>query len=148
MNQDVITYATAGLMPLAILTGTFNCLVTIKQPPPNSLSATGGQAPLSDYTAVPGLSAIACVDEPEHTTGVSANETMSVGQVQSRATRIELLDNYYPLLSPETNWGDVGWIAEVDSTQVGGAVVTYRLLGADCDPQRTQTRLRLERVTV
>jgi hypothetical protein len=52
-----------------------------------------------------------------------------------------LLDRYYDELSPATNWGDVAWQATVDG-------VIYDLLGAECDSQQTQTRLRLRKVTV
>jgi hypothetical protein len=51
-----------------------------------------------------------------------------------------LLNGYYALLSPATNWGSIGWRATVDG-------VVYDLLGAEADSQQTQTRLRLRKVT-
>lgn len=148
MNQSVISYASTGFMARAVGTGLFRSLTTIKQPPANALSPTGGQAPLSDYTAVAGLSSIVCMDAPENVGGLSVEESLNIAQVESRATRHVLFDQYYPTLSPATNWGDVGWIAVVDSSAIGGSAVTYRLTGAECDSQGTMTRLRLEKVNV
>lgn len=116
------------------------------QSPPSDLTPSGGIGPLDQYTDVPGLVHIPCMDAPPTDKGVKGASYAT--SVESESDRKVLLDNYYPQLSSDTNWGDIGWIAMIDSTDEGDAQVVYRLVGAECDSQRTQTHLFLERVQV
>jgi hypothetical protein len=135
VNQNVIQAAIAQVMPAAVDTGLFVSLCSISAPTP----ASG--APSGTYTAVTGLQDLACMDAPENFgSGISANEAKSPALTESMAMRHVLLNGYYALLSPSTNWGDIGWRATVDG-------VVYDLLGAEADSQQTQTRLRLRKVT-
>lgn len=118
---------------------------TIKAPP-SDLTPSGGIQGLDQYTDVEGLVRIPCMDAPPTDRGVKGASYATM--VETESDRKVLLDNYYPQLSSGTNWGDIGWIAVIDSTDEGDAQVVYRLIGAECDSQRTQTHLFLERVQV
>lgn len=143
MNQQVITYTTAGFMARAVATGLFVSTVTI-QAPPTTLDATG--APTGPYVNVSGLVAIQCMDAPDNLgSSLSAWEKNEMPQVESFAKRHILLKQYYASLSPSTNWGDLGWRAVVRHT-VTGETQTYDLRGAEADSQQTQTRLCLRAV--
>jgi hypothetical protein len=137
LRQDNLAIAVDQVMPVFRASGLPKSICTIQAP---AASNTG--APSGAYANVFGLVNIASQDAPENTgSGLSANEAKRPAETISDGSRHILLDAYYPLLSPATNWGDVGWIAVVDG-------VAYDIRGAEADSQRTQTRLRLCKVTV
>jgi hypothetical protein len=136
VNQAPLTYAIQQVMPQAVATGLFVSLCTIQQPSGN-FGATG--APDGTFTDV--LTGIRCMDAPESVGNIAASEAKAVTQIASIALRHVLLDSFYSQLSPSTNWGNVGWRAVVDG-------VAFDILGAENDSQETQTRLKLQKVTV
>ena len=142
LNQALLTDVD-GVMTLAVATGLFRSLCTIKAPDGN-LGASG--APSGTYVTVSGLSGIVAMDAPapEQVGPISGSESKSLADVLSLSARHVLLERYFPELSPATNWGDVGWIAEM--TDRTGNVTVYDITGADADSQQTQTRLRLQKV--
>lgn len=136
MNQNALALEIAQVMPQAVETGLFVSLCTISAPTPASGAIDGTYAPVT------GLISIACMDAPDRfgDTSMSATEVKALAETESVESRHVLLDAYYSLLSPATNWGNLGWRATVDGTD-------YDLLGAECDSQHTQTRLFLRKVT-
>lgn len=136
MNQDLIAAAIAQVMPLAVSTGLFVSVGSAYAPTPASGAISG------TYSAVTGLQNIACMDAPETTDNptIAAGEQKNMSETGSMGRRHVLLDAYYEQFSPATNWGDIGWRFTVDA-------VVYDIIGAECDSQRTQTRLRLRKVT-
>jgi len=135
VNQDLISLAVAAVMPAAVATGEFRSLLSVQAPTPASGAISG------TYTPVSGLQNIACKDAPESFGGLSVLEVKALPEVSSMSTRHVLLDKWYPLLSPATNWGNIGWQAVVDGN-------VYDILGAENDSDFTQTRLKLRKVTV
>lgn len=143
MNQDIIAASVAGVMPAALATGLFVSTCSISAPAAASGAISG------TYTAVTGLQDIVCMDAPEMFQGsssLSAVEIKSQGQTESMGKRHILLDAYYPQLSPETNWGNVGWRATVVNS-INGTTVVYDIIGVEADSQQTQTRLCARKVT-
>lgn len=140
MNQTPIAFAVARVMQEARATGLFVSLATVTAP---SGDLTTGGSPDGAYVAVVGLSNIPCMDAPfsvdRYT--IMADEQRAASQTTSSEIRHVLLNDFFEQLSPDTNWGDVGWKCTVDG-------VLYDIAGAECDSQRTQTRLRLLGVTV
>jgi len=144
MNQNILADVDA-VMTMAVATGLFRSLMTVKAPD-GTLGAGG--APSGTYVAVAGLSGIVCMDAPyyEQAYRVSGTERKTPAEILSEGERHVLLDRYYPELTPQTNWGDVGWIAEM--TDRTGNVTVYDITGADADSQQTQTRVTLCRARV
>ena len=137
MRQDAVNIAVEGVMPFYRATGLPQSFCTIQAP---DASDTG--SPSGSYSNVGGLVNIPCQDAPEGLgSGLSANEIKAVPQTESEKRRHVLLDGFYPLLSPATNWGTVGWRAVIDG-------VVYDLEAAEQDSQRIETRLRLCKVSV
>ncbi len=144
MNQS-LALNFAGVVQAVVDAGLMVSTITVKAPP-TTLDATG--APAGAYTDVSGLVDIQCMDAPDNTgSSLSAWEKNETMQVESFAWRHVLLDGYYALLSPEKNWGDVGWKAVVTNT-ITGEVQTYDIRGAEADSHQSQTRLCLRMVNV
>lgn len=137
MRQDALAIAVEAVMPRYRASGLMQSLCTIQKPANADTGADSGV-----YTDVSGLVDIPCMNAPENIggAGVTATEVKALDQTASLELRHVLLDDYYPQLSPTTNWGDLGLIAVVDG-------VAFDLLGAENDSQRTQTRLKLRKVT-
>lgn len=135
---DLTAVANAGFVA-----GITASTCTIMQPDGN-LSSTGG--PSGTYVNVSGLVGISCLDYPG-TTGSAAvaNEVNTINWIESFSYRIVLLQGFYEQLSPDTNWGNTGWIAEI--TGPTGNARTYDIRGAGCDNNQTQTWLKLRAVT-
>lgn len=138
MNQNLFPAEIQQVMPIALDTGLFISLCTI-QAPDLTLGASG--APSGTYADVAGLVNLPCMSAPPSLARLAAGEAKSAGDIESRGLRHVLLNGYYADLAPEQNWGAVGWRAIVDG-------ITYDLLGAESDSQRTQTRLELALVSL
>ncbi len=135
MNQNIISLAISNVMPTVVASGLMVSVCSISAPTPASGAISG------TYTPVTGLQDIQCMNAPEPWGNhVGATEQKTMSQIASMAERHVLLDDYYQLLSPSTNWGNLGWQATVDG-------VIYDLIGAEADSQQTQTRLCLRKVT-
>jgi hypothetical protein len=128
--------AIAQVMPTARLTGLFSSLATFYQPV-KTQGPTGNY--LGTYTAVSSMTNIPCMDAPESTGRLMATEVKTDPNVLSEWFRHVLLDRYYSFAGNAAT--PLGWQVDVDGTR-------YDLLGAESDSQRTQTRLRLQKVVV
>ena len=143
VNQNAIALALAQVMPAAVASGLFVSTMSVSEPAPSSGAISGV------YTPVTGLQSIQCMDAPEEFSQSSAFSAMEIKRQQeteSIARRHVLLDRYYSELSPDTNWGDIGWRATLTNTASGESAV-YDIEGAEADSQATQTRLCLRKVT-
>lgn len=140
MNQTPISNAVAHVMAAARATGLFVSLATITAP---SGDFTAGGSPDGVYLPVSGLVDIPCMDAPQAVDryNIMSAEQRAESQTTSSELRHVLLDDYFSQLSPETNWGDIGWRCSIDG-------VDYDISSAESDSQRTQTRLSLRGVTV
>lgn len=132
-----ITLDIAAVMPAVVATGLLVSLCTV-QAPDNTFGASG--APSGLYADVAGLVSIPCMDAPLSVGGIDADEAKALAEVASRSVRHVLLNQYYAQLDG-LNWGAIGWRAIVDG-------IMYDILGAERDSQSSQTRLRLQLVTV
>ncbi len=139
MNQS-LEYEIDAAMEQILETGLFSSLCTI-QAPDGVIGASG--APSGVYANVTGLVGLACLDAPEHLTSASGSEGKTSASVISKTARLVHLDAFYSQLSPQTNWGDVGWIAII--TGPTGTVTTYDITSADADSEQITTVLRLQR---
>lgn len=139
MRQGILDDVSA-VMKLAVDTGLFVSLCSISAPS-GTLTASG--APDGLYVAVTGLQRIPCMDAPEAVDRytITSTEARAVAQVESEERRHILLNRYYSLLSPATNWGAISWTATVDG-------VIYDIRAAEQDSQKQMTRLSLKRATV
>ena len=124
------------VMPLARRTGLFSSLATFYQPV-KTQGPTGNY--IGTYTAVSGMTNIPCMNAPESTGRLMADERKSEPNVLAESFRHVLLDAYYPFASNAST--ALGWQVDVDGTR-------YDLLGAESDSQQTQTRCRLQKVVV
>lgn len=140
MTNFSIASGIAGVMGAALATGLFVSLVNIYQPS-GTLTASG--APDGVYVPVSGLQGIRAMNAPVSVDSYNINSTSqnAVAQVQSIELRHVLLERWYPELSPTTNWGNTGWICEVDG-------VRHDILAAEQDSQLQMTRLRLQKAGV
>lgn len=121
------------IMPMAAEAGLFPSLCTIQKPALQSPVASG------TYSDVTGLINLPCQDAPE--ADLSAMEVKALDETASILFRHVVLYGYFPQLSPDTLWGDVGWRAVIDG-------LSYDILGALSDSARIQTTLRLRKVSV
>ena len=134
--QQGFQNALAQVMPAARLTGLFSSLATFYQPV-KTQGPTGNY--IGTYTAVSSMANIPCMDAPESIGRPTANERKSEPNVLSESFRHVLLDSYYSFAGNAAT--PFGWQVDVDGTR-------YDLVGAEADSQRTQTRLRLQKVVV
>jgi hypothetical protein len=134
--QQGFSYAIAKIMPLAVQTGLFVSLATFYQPV-QTQGPTGNY--LGTYTPVSGMTNIPCMDAPESIGRPTATEQKTDPNVLSESFRHVLLGGYYAFAGAAAT--PFGWQVNVDGVQ-------YDLLGAEYDSQRTQTRLRLQKVVV
>src|SRR5262245_59795127 len=98
------------IMSMALATGLFRSLCTIYSPDGN-LGPSG--APSGTYVNVPGLLNIVAMDAPapQQVGPIAGAEAKTLQSILSLSARHVLLERYFAALSPQTNWGDVGWIA-------------------------------------
>lgn len=140
MNQTPIANAVQYVMQAARATGLFVSLCTIMSP---SGDLTSGGTPDGVYADVNGLIDIPCMDAPSAVDRftIESQEQRAEAQTTSTEWRHVLLNDYFAELSPDTNWGDVGFKARIDG-------VIYDIDAAESDSQRKMTRLSLRGVTV
>lgn len=123
-------------MPAAVATGLFRSLASFSAPP-TTQGSTGNIT--GAYTPVTGLQSLACMDAPESFgDGIKATEAKEIERILAEGYRHVLLGAYYSALFYAA---ELGWRCTVDG-------VEYDLLSVESDSQRTQSRLRLQRVEV
>lgn len=135
MNQTPIQNAIRSVMPQAIATGLLVSLCTIQSP--GTTYGPGG-APLGTFNDVAGLVNIQCMDAVLTDGSISATELKAAAEIMSAGFRHVFLNGYYPTVIANVK---SGWRAVVDG-------IAYDLLGAEPDSQTTQTRLKLQLVSV
>lgn len=127
-------------MPQAVATGLFSSLASFTAPP-TTQGPTGN--PTGAFVAITGLQDLACMDAPESIGRPSVNEAKSIPDIEAARYRHVLLSACYPQLR---DGAGLAWrCAVVDSL---GNSTLYDLLGAEDDSQSTQTRVKLQKVTV
>jgi hypothetical protein len=98
-----------------------------------------------DYTAVAGLTNIACTAPPESTGSITATETRALEEITSAELHHVLLAGYFPTLDAGwrgENSDDKGaWIALIDG-------FNYEITGVESDSQSQMTRVRVKLATV
>lgn len=133
-------------MPLAFGAGLFVSFASFFQP--NTEQGPTGNV-TGDPTPIDGLQSIPCMNAPERagTIGMSSDETRKNDYIEAMRTRHVLLNAYFPALDTgfATGAGN-GWQASI--LDPGGVPATYIFLGGEGDSQQTQTRCRLQLVTV
>lgn len=136
MNQT-FAFDSAALMALAVGTGWFKSTCTVQQPSGTYVNGVRNGA----WTDVTGLVGIQCMDAPlGFGPNIQSAEQKAAAEVASMGVRHVLLNGYYAQLDG-LNWGLIGWRAVVDG-------VAYDIRAAERDSQFSQTRLKLELVTV
>lgn len=150
MNQNPIPSMVQQVMPAVVRSGLGRSLCTIQQP--GTTYGPSG-APIGTYTNVPGLINIGCMDAPPSIARVQATEVKALAEIMQKGMRHLLLFGFFPQLVAVSGQGPIsqggvakGWRANV--TEPDGTVITYDILGAECDSQTTQTRLELQLVGV
>ena len=135
MLQNIVPVLAQQVMPQAVATGLFVSLCTAQAP-------TGTKTPYGQpdgtFANVAGLVNIPCMDAVLSTGTIEATEVKELQDIMSKAFRHTVLNGWYPQFIPGAA---VGWRVIVDGT-------VYDLLGAEQDSQWTQTRLKLQLVTV
>jgi hypothetical protein len=127
-----------------VYSGLYNSLCTIQQP--DGLLTTDG-APSGNYVDVAGLVDIPCMDAVLSDGSIQATEARELEEIMSKSYRHVSLNGFYPKLITGAVFAGgpggqaLGWQAIVDG-------VTFNLLGAEGDSQGTQTRLKLQLVTI
>jgi len=133
MAYQGIAYDVKQSMKEATSSGVFVSLCTIQQP--DGTFGPSGQ-PSGNYTPVTGLSNIPCMVAVDGS--IQATEIKAVQEIMSKGLRHVTLNGFYPtIVSGQRN----GWRAVIDG-------VTYDLIGAEPDSQSTQTRLKVQLVTL
>ena len=139
MNQNFIANAIQGVMPdCSGNLGLFISTITFQEP--TGYTSTG--EPSGNYTDIAGLVNLKCMDAPENVTfKIAANESHNDPEIVSDAPRHVLLDRYYAVLSPATDWGDVetgepSWTASSTDVQ-----------GVENDSQLQMNRVCLHKVS-
>lgn len=135
MAYQGLGYEIAAAMTMARQTGLFRSLASFSQPG-TTQGPTGN--PTGTYTPVSGLQNIPCLDAPQSDIRVSSDEVRTTTDIQAGRYRHVLLNDRYPAV--EAGW-PLGWRVTIDG-------VAFDLAGAECDSQRTQTRLKLQAVTL
>src|SRR5580658_2274488 len=144
MLQNIIPVIADQLMPAVQKAGLFPSLCTIQQPDGN-LTTDG--APSGVFLNVTGLVNIPCRNSVPSDGAIQATEARDLEEILSKSYRHIALNGYYPILftaalfEGSPGGAQLGWQAIVDG-------VTYNLLGAEPDSCQTQTRLRLQLVTI
>jgi hypothetical protein len=127
-----------------VWSGALVSLCTIQQPSGNQ---TTDGAPDGTFSNVAGLIDIPCMDAVLSDGSIQATEAKELEEIMSKSYRHVFLNGYYPSLITGAVFDGgpggqaMGWQAIVDG-------VVYDLLGAEPDSQNTQTRLRLQLVTI
>ena len=130
MNQG-IQLDIEQVVAIAVDSGIVNALCTIRQPD-GTFSDSG--APSGNYTAVPGMVGIQCMDAPESISKPAAGETKTVEEQLSTQPRHVWLAGYFPSIAEHSDW-------QAEITEISGEVNTYDILGAECDSQCQMTRI-------
>jgi hypothetical protein len=140
VNQS-LAYEIAAVMPLAVSTGLFSSLASFSAPPANQQGPTGNI--VTAYQPVAGLQNIPCMDAPESIGRVSSDESKAIMQLEAGRYRHVLLGGCYQQLRDATGQG---WQCSI--TDPDGITKIYDMTGAEDDSQATQTRVRLQIVTL
>ena len=132
---QTMDYAISQVRPAVTAAGLDVSLCTFQ-----SLDAAQGTTgnPVGTYTDVLGLVDILCMDAPLAPGTISALEMKALAEIESKGIRHVSLSGYYPAVVvgvPE------GWRAIVDG-------IVYDVMGAEADSQTSQTRVKLQLVTV
>lgn len=130
MNQAVMFYSIAGVMPAALATGLFVSLCTIQQP--DGLLIGAGE-PSGNFVNVAGLVNLKCMNAPLSDSKVSADEKKTEQDIQDFSPTHVLLQGWFPAI--ETGISQ-GWIAVIDG-------VATDILGVESDSQKQMTRLEV-----
>ena len=132
---QTMAFAVSAVMATAEATGLFVSLATFQ-----SLDSAQGPTgnPAGTYTNVAGLVNIPCMDAPLRDGVITALENKSLQEIESKGLRHMALNGYYPAVL--SGWPD-GWRCIVDG-------LVYDIFGAEADSQTTQTRVKLQLVTV
>ena len=141
MLQNVIPGLVQRVMPAAVASGLFVSLCTAQQP---SGAVTPYNQPDGTYTDVAGLVNIQCMKAVLAMNTIDATEVKALSDIMSESFWHVVLNGYYPaffLNGTGPGGQQVGWRVIVDG-------VKYDLVAAEPDSQRTQTRLKLQIVTV
>ncbi len=138
MASDPLSYEIAQVMTEAVNTGLFVSLCTIAQP---DVNPGYGGAQTGNFTNVPGLVNIPCMDSVPSPGSITATESKTLQEIMSLGVRHVLLNGYYPQVTTPDGQIPTAWRATVDG-------VNYDLIGVEHDSQNTQTRLHLHIVTV
>jgi hypothetical protein len=135
MNSVLHQNAIPNVMKRAVASGLFVSLASFFAP--DLIQGPTGN-PVGTFTPVTGLQGIPCMDAPQSDIRVSSDEVRSVTDIQAGRYRHVLLNGYYPAVI--AGW-PLGWRVTIDG-------VIWDLAGAECDSQRTQTRLKLQLITI
>ncbi len=132
---QTIAYPISQVRPAVTQAGLDVSLATFQ-----SLDSAQGSTgnPVGTYTNVAGLVDIPCMDAPLAPGTISALEAKALAEIESKGIRHVSLDNYYPAVV--AGWPE-GWRCIIDG-------ITYDLIGAEADSQNSQTRVKLQIVTV
>jgi hypothetical protein len=139
MNQS-LSYEIGSVMPMVIESGIPVSFASFMQPP-TTQGATGNLS--GPYVAVAGLQNILCLDAPESIRIVASSEVRKEQEIEAGLFRHILLTGYYQAVI-----GAAGQDWQVVILDPSGESLTYTLLGADADSQCTQTRCRLQLITL
>jgi len=133
MLQNIIPVLVAQVIPKVQASGLLVSTCVIQSP---SGPVTAYNQPAGTFTTVLTL---ACQDAPlGFGSGIDAGETKQLQDTLAGGYRHVFIAGYYPQIPTGTG---SGWRAVIDGT-------VFDLLGAENDSQRTQTRLRLQLVTI
>lgn len=127
-----------------VWSGQLTSLCTIQAP---DGARSPDNAPSGNYANVAGLINIPCKDAVLTDGSIQATEAKELEEIMSRSYRHVMLNGYYPTLFRDAVFTggpggqQMGWQAIVDG-------ITYDLLGAEPDSFNTQTRLKLQLVTI
>ncbi len=132
---QTMAYAVSQVRPAVTAAGLDVSLATFQ-----SLDIAQGSTgnPVGTYTDVAGLVNIPCMDAPLAPGTISALEAKALAEIESKGIRHVSLAGYFPAVV--TGW-PMGWRAVVDG-------IVYDVLGAEADSQNSQTRVKLQLVTV
>lgn len=144
MLQNIIPVTAAQIMPEVLNTGLTRSFCTIQEP--DGTFTTDG-APSGNFVDVAGLVLIECMSAVLSADSIQATEARDLEEILSKSYRHIFLTGYYPVLISDALFlgspggAQLGWQAIVDG-------ISYNLLGAEADSQKTQTRLKLQLVTI